>query len=186
MFARVSSYQFPADQAEQAVQTFTTAINPLRQLDGAKGAYLLLDRSSGKALTITLWQSEEAADKLRSDAAGPAGGHRSVRGAVRGRALPTVLTVLRSASFGIRAQGSSPMTTADRRLADSLLDPVPAGRTHVPPGDHRAGLHTGEVCAEDNGGIAMHIAAGCSPPPVQRRSLPHEPCTTSWRDPLSP
>ena len=81
MFARVSSYQFPADQADQAVQTFTTAINPLRQLDGAKGAYLLLDRNSGKALTITLWQSEEAlgaseeaANKLRSDAAGSAGG----------------------------------------------------------------------------------------------------------------
>jgi heme-degrading monooxygenase HmoA len=81
MFARVSRYQLPAGQADQAVQTFTTAINPLRQLDGAKGAYLLLDRSSGKALTITLWQSEEAlraseeaANQLRSDAAGSAGG----------------------------------------------------------------------------------------------------------------
>lgn len=81
MFARVSSYQFPADQAEQAVQAFTTAINPLRELDGAKGAYCLLDRSSGKAVTITLWQSEEAlqaseeaATKLRSDAAGSAAG----------------------------------------------------------------------------------------------------------------
>jgi heme-degrading monooxygenase HmoA len=81
MFARISSYQLPADQADQAVQAFNTAINPLRQLDGAKGAYFLLDRSSGKALTITLWQSEEAlgaseeaANKLRSDAAGSAGG----------------------------------------------------------------------------------------------------------------
>jgi heme-degrading monooxygenase HmoA len=81
MFARVSSYQFPAGQAEQAVQRFTTAIDPLRQLDGAKGAYFLLDRSSGKALTITLWESEEAlgaseeaANQLRSDAAGSAGG----------------------------------------------------------------------------------------------------------------
>jgi heme-degrading monooxygenase HmoA len=81
MFARVSSYQLQTDQADQAVQAFTTAIDPLRQLDGAKGAYLLLDRSSGKALTITLWESEEAmgaseegATKLRSDAAGSAGG----------------------------------------------------------------------------------------------------------------
>ncbi len=81
MFARVSSYQFPADQADQAVQAFSTAMNPVRQLGGAKGAYLLLDRSSGKALTITLWQSEEAlvaseeaANQLRSDAAGSAGG----------------------------------------------------------------------------------------------------------------
>jgi heme-degrading monooxygenase HmoA len=81
MFARVSSYQFSADQADQAVQAFTTAINPLRQLDGAKGAHFLLDRSSGRALTITLWESEEAlrasegaANQLRSDAAGSAGG----------------------------------------------------------------------------------------------------------------
>ena len=81
MFARVSSYQFPADQADQAVQAFNTAMNPVRQLDGGKSAYLLLDRRSGKALTITLWESEEAlraseeaANKLRGDAAGSAGG----------------------------------------------------------------------------------------------------------------
>jgi heme-degrading monooxygenase HmoA len=81
MFARVSSYQFSADQADQAVQAFNTVINPLRQLDGAKGAYLLVDRSSGRALTITLWESEkalraseEAANKLRGDATGSAGG----------------------------------------------------------------------------------------------------------------
>lgn len=56
-------------------------MNPVRQLDGAKSAYLLLDRRSGKALTITLWESEEAlraseeaANKLRGDAAGSAGG----------------------------------------------------------------------------------------------------------------
>ena len=30
MFARVSSYQFPADQADQAAQGFATAIKPLR------------------------------------------------------------------------------------------------------------------------------------------------------------
>jgi heme-degrading monooxygenase HmoA len=81
MFARVSSYQLPADQADQAAQGFATAIKPLRQLDGATAAYFLLDRSSGKALTITLWESEEAlraseeaANQLRSDAAGSAGG----------------------------------------------------------------------------------------------------------------
>jgi heme-degrading monooxygenase HmoA len=81
MFARVSSYQFAADQADQAVQAFNTVMHPVRQLDGAKGAYLLVDRSSGKALTVTLWESEEAlraseeaANKLRGDAAGSAGG----------------------------------------------------------------------------------------------------------------
>ena len=81
MFARVSTYQFPADQADQGVEAFNRAVEPLRQMSGVKSAYFLLDRASGKALSITLWESEEAltaseqaADRLRSDAAGSAGG----------------------------------------------------------------------------------------------------------------
>ena len=49
-------------------------------LKGFQGAYLLVDRATGKALTMTLWSSEETADasaerakQMRSDAAGGAG-----------------------------------------------------------------------------------------------------------------
>jgi hypothetical protein len=45
----------------------------VQQLDGFEGVYYLVDRESGKALTIILWESEEAmraseeeADRLRS------------------------------------------------------------------------------------------------------------------------
>lgn len=79
MFARVSTYQFAVDQADQGIQAFKAV--PLEQMSGVRSAYFLLDRASGKALTITLWESEEAltaseetANRLRNDAAGSAGG----------------------------------------------------------------------------------------------------------------
>ncbi len=37
----------------------------VEQLPGNKGAYFLIDREGGKALTLTIWDSEEAA--LASD-----------------------------------------------------------------------------------------------------------------------
>jgi heme-degrading monooxygenase HmoA len=81
MFARVSTYQFAPDQAEQGAEAFNRTAESLRQSNGIRSAYFLFDRASGKALTITLWDSEEAltaseeaASRLRSEAAGSAGG----------------------------------------------------------------------------------------------------------------
>ena len=49
-------------------------------MDGFEGVYYLVDRQSGKALTIILWESEEAmraseeeANRLRSESAESAG-----------------------------------------------------------------------------------------------------------------
>ena len=81
MFARVSRYEAPADQVDQAIQGFEAATGSLRQMEGIQRAYLLVDRTSGKALTITVWDSEEsmrateqAANQLRSQAMGASGG----------------------------------------------------------------------------------------------------------------
>jgi len=80
MIARVSSYSGSPDQAEEGIRNFQGLTDPLRSLDGFEGAYLLVDRGTGKALTITLWSSEDAANasaerakQMRSDAAGGAG-----------------------------------------------------------------------------------------------------------------
>src|ERR671914_1261239 len=35
----------------------------VRQLDGIEGAYYFVDRKGGKAITITLWESEEAVQR---------------------------------------------------------------------------------------------------------------------------
>ncbi len=77
MFARVSTYQGPPDQIDDGVRYAQENIVPrVHEIDGFEGVYFLVDRQSGKALSITLWESEEAmraseeeANRLRSSAA---------------------------------------------------------------------------------------------------------------------
>jgi heme-degrading monooxygenase HmoA len=77
VFARVSSYTGASDEIDEAIRQVRENMLPkLKQLDGYKGAYLLVDRQNGKSLAVTLWESEEAmsaseeaADSLRSDVA---------------------------------------------------------------------------------------------------------------------
>lgn len=77
MFARVSTYGGASDDL---VAGFEGATDPLRQIEGFEGAYLLVDRAGGKAMSITLWESEQAleasverANQLREEATSPAG-----------------------------------------------------------------------------------------------------------------
>lgn len=78
MWARVSTYQLPADDVDAAIERFNQALGDVNE-PGLERAELLVDRSSGKALTITVWNSEEtrqasveAANQIRSDAANAA------------------------------------------------------------------------------------------------------------------
>ncbi len=80
MHARVSTYSGSPEQAEEGIRNFEGLTEGLRSLDGFEGAYLLADRGTGKAITITLWSSEEAAQasaeharQMRDQAAGGAG-----------------------------------------------------------------------------------------------------------------
>jgi heme-degrading monooxygenase HmoA len=75
--ARVTISETPLDKIDLAVKLINDEIIPaIRQISGYKGAYWLGDRASGKGITITLWESEEAlkagedaAKQLRSNAA---------------------------------------------------------------------------------------------------------------------
>ena len=86
MHARVSFYEGGAGMdVDSAVQAFRDAVDSVQQMDGNKGATLLVDRSSGKAITITFWDTEEqlqasmaAANKVRQEAA--AAGGLSIQG----------------------------------------------------------------------------------------------------------
>ena len=81
MHARVSTIYGSADQGEEGLRAMREQILPaLRQMGGCDGAILLVDRGSGKAVGITLWESEEAmraseeeAMRLRREAADTAG-----------------------------------------------------------------------------------------------------------------
>ncbi len=80
MHARVSTYAGPEGSADEAIRAFESVTDPLKGLDGFERAYLLVDRDSGKAITMTLWASDEAAEasaeaakQMRGQAAGSAG-----------------------------------------------------------------------------------------------------------------
>lgn len=72
MFARVSTYSGDPDKL---VAGFQGSIEGIKQLPGQAGAFFCVDREGGKALTMTLWETQEAlessvkaADQLRSQA----------------------------------------------------------------------------------------------------------------------
>jgi heme-degrading monooxygenase HmoA len=74
MWARVSSYGGNPEQGGAAAAQMPE--EELRAMTGFEGAYLLIDRESGRAMTVTLWesedalrQSEERANQLRAQVA---------------------------------------------------------------------------------------------------------------------
>ncbi len=81
MFARVMSGDVTPDKVETFVGMIRDQVIPrAKGLDGFKGGYWLADRSSGKVLGVTLYESEETlkasaeqADKIREEASRGAG-----------------------------------------------------------------------------------------------------------------
>jgi len=76
MHARLSTYE---GEAGELTKGFDAQTDALEQLDGFKAAYFGVS-GSGKAFSLTLWESEEAlklsaerAKQLRSDATQPSG-----------------------------------------------------------------------------------------------------------------
>ncbi len=76
MFARVAMMEGKPEQIEAGVRDYREHVLPeAMKLAGFKGAYLLVDRKTGKNISITLWETEkaerdsaEAANKLRANA----------------------------------------------------------------------------------------------------------------------
>ncbi|MDH4111719.1 MAG: hypothetical protein OEV60_03435 [Actinomycetota bacterium] len=80
MHARVSTYRGSAESIERSLAQSDEIAAVVRAIDGSRGLIYLIDRASGKSLSITLWDStesmqasEEAADRLRRDSSESAG-----------------------------------------------------------------------------------------------------------------
>ena len=59
MHARLAIAQFRSGKADEGMQMYRESILPeARQQRGFKGAMALLDRSTGKGMSITLWETE--------------------------------------------------------------------------------------------------------------------------------
>lgn len=77
MFARISTYQ---GEIERLLEGFRHTTEPLTQFEGFERAYFLTDSAAGRAVTVTLWDSQAAmtasaewASKAREHAAHESG-----------------------------------------------------------------------------------------------------------------
>ena len=62
MVARVVTFHRSPDRLDEVTRRFHEQVAPvMHQQAGFKGAYILVDRTSGKQLGISLWETEEAA-----------------------------------------------------------------------------------------------------------------------------
>jgi hypothetical protein len=75
MHARVTTLKGTPEDTDSGVENFRANVVPFAREQG-KGAILLVNRESGEAISITLWEdeqtlraSEEGANALRADAA---------------------------------------------------------------------------------------------------------------------
>ncbi len=76
MYARVTTIEGPAEQLDAGLDRLKSEIVPAAKQLGAQGIISLADRTTGKSLTMTLWQTEEdlneteiRANELRKQAA---------------------------------------------------------------------------------------------------------------------
>lgn len=59
MHARLNIRQILPDKIDEFLSTFQRSVAPdVRQRQGYKGSLLLTDRSTGKAISLTLWETE--------------------------------------------------------------------------------------------------------------------------------
>lgn len=62
MFARLTIVQVKPDKIDETTKLYDESVVPAaKSQKGYKGAYLLVDRKTGKGVSISLWDSEENA-----------------------------------------------------------------------------------------------------------------------------
>jgi heme-degrading monooxygenase HmoA len=59
MFARVQTVHQPAEKLDEITKLAQEQLPAARELSGFHGFYFLIDRDNGKALVISLWETEE-------------------------------------------------------------------------------------------------------------------------------
>ncbi len=80
MYARATRLRISTEDVQEGIDHYQAGIPTFRERAGSRGAFLLVDRSSGQGIGVTLWESEEAmrasrkgADELRQQAAQESG-----------------------------------------------------------------------------------------------------------------
>lgn len=65
MFARVSVYEISSGRMDDAVESFGSALEQIRNLDGFSEAFVVVSPEDDRALAITLWASRVDVERSR-------------------------------------------------------------------------------------------------------------------------
>jgi heme-degrading monooxygenase HmoA len=68
MYARVSRYEVPADKLDEDIRGADETQQKVADMQGSRGLFYLVDRASGKTMSITLWDDEAAMRDSEADA----------------------------------------------------------------------------------------------------------------------
>ncbi len=81
MYARVATYEWRPERVEEARAIFEDGFGRLRDMEGISEAFFLVDSAECEAMTISLWESEDAlraseqaAEEVRERGAAVGGG----------------------------------------------------------------------------------------------------------------
>jgi heme-degrading monooxygenase HmoA len=69
VYARATTYRGSPEDVQEAIVHYQEGIPAVREISGNRGVFLLVDRSAGTGVGVTLWESEEAmqASRKRAD-----------------------------------------------------------------------------------------------------------------------
>ena len=59
MFARVQTVRQPVEKLDEMTKVARKQLPAAQELKGFRGFYYLIDRDNGKAMVISLWETEE-------------------------------------------------------------------------------------------------------------------------------
>ncbi|MFZ0325072.1 MAG: antibiotic biosynthesis monooxygenase, partial [Actinomycetes bacterium] len=69
MFARVTDISGPSNRIDAGIAEYRDMVLPaIKGMDGFRSAYLLVSHDGGRALSITVWDSQEAMRASDEDA----------------------------------------------------------------------------------------------------------------------
>jgi heme-degrading monooxygenase HmoA len=66
MFARLQTIHQPAERLDELAELAREQMPGARELEGFRGFYYLIDRAHGKALVLSLWESEADVQRLEA------------------------------------------------------------------------------------------------------------------------
>lgn len=67
MFARLQTVHQPADRLDKLAELARDQLPGARALEGFRGFYYLVDRENGKALVLSLWETEADVRRLEAN-----------------------------------------------------------------------------------------------------------------------